>query len=505
MRNRYTVSSVIDALGVSRFTLITFFFLGFAMVFDGYDYMIINVTNTNVATSLLGTDFDRMAMGTLTTWSVLGMVVGGATGGILSDRFGRKTVLVGAIAFYALFTLPQAFAQDYLFFALFRTIAGFGIGSCIPVVTTIFSETMPTNKRGLFITFGMAFMVGGWVLAGVIGGPINNATNQLAPFCEPIAVAQADGSILHTYANWRIVFLIGAIPLAYALLLLVLMKETPHWYANSGRISQALERLNQIERSAGRRPSELDPKLLIIPPKPAKTSPTVLLSRRYILITCGLWSTYFIGQFCIYGMNTWLPTWFRGIGYSPAEATALLTWNNVAAIVSNISVGFVSDLVGRRRNLGFAWLFAIGAIVLCSLFVVPGNFVLCIALMLLFGFALNYAITAIQPIMPESYPTQIRNMGVSWSQAFARLGAAISPVVLGGLASSAFFAQRGAAGEVLVDAAGKPVTDWSMLVLVLVIPLAIAFVCTLVFIRKETKGISMDQLQEEEEGGRAHA
>ena len=33
-----------------------------------------------------------------------------------------------------------------------------------------------------------------------------------------------------------------------------------------------------------------------------------------------------------------------------------------------------------------------------------------IGLMLLFGFALNYAITAVQPLMPESYPTQIRNI-----------------------------------------------------------------------------------------------
>jgi MFS family permease len=105
--------------------------------------------------------------------------------------------------------------------------------------------------------------------------------------------------------------------------------------------------------------------------------------------------------------------------------------------------------------------------------------------MLLFGFALNYAITAVQPLMPESYPTEIRNMGVSWCQAFARFGGAASPIVLGALAKSPMF----------LDAAGK--TNWNALLLVLIVPLAMGFICTLVFVQRETKGKTMDQLQVE--------
>jgi MFS family permease len=470
-----------------------FFILGLAMVFDGYDFMIVNVTNTNVASTLLGVHFDKAVMGALTTYSVLGMVAGGAVGGVISDRFGRKPTLIAAITFYSIFTFPQAFAVNYPMFAAFRVLAGFGVGSCIPIVTTIFSESMPTKNRGVFITFGMAFMVAGWVLAGVIGGPINNANTQLAFFCEPITVAQPDGSLLQTWANWRLVYLIGVVPLIYAVVMFFVLHETPHWYANSGRPEAAVRRLNQIQKASGHTPTVLDPALLVIPPKPEKTSPATLFSKRFIRITLGLWFTYFIGQFCIYGMNTWLITWFRGIGYSPEQATALLTFNNFAAIISNVSVGFVSDRIGRRRNLAFGWLFSIVAIVLCSLFIVPGNYLLCIALMLLFGFALNYAITAIQPIMPESYPTQIRNVGVSWAQAFARFGAVLSPIILGAAAQSSLFVSG-------TGADGLPITNWNSLVLVLILPLALGFICTLVFIRRETRGKSMDELQVEAVG-----
>lgn len=485
----FTISEVIDSIGISKHTWAVFALLGFAMIFDGYDFMIVNSTNLFVAHTFWPDNPNPgTLMGSLATWGLLGMVIGGAVGGILSDKLGRKKTLIMAVMFYGLFTLPQAFANDLVFFAIFRLIAGFGVGSCIPIVTTVFSESMPSKQRGVFVTFGMAFMVVGWVLAGLIANPISNATTPLlGDFTNQVTYVLADGGTATMYANWRICYLIGALPLLYGILLIFVMHETPHWYANAGRKEEACLRLTQIEQATRHTEHVYDPDLLVVPPKPARTSPVVLFSNKYIVATCAIWAAYFIGQFCVYGMNAWLPTWFTGIGYTSSEAVALQTWNNVAAIASNITVGFVADRIGRKRNLAFSWLFCIVAIIMCSLFVIPNNFVLCIALMLLFGFALNYAITAVQPLMPESYPTAIRNTGTSWCQAFARFGGSASSIVLGGIAGMAFF--QTATG----------VTNWSMVVLVLIIPFALGFVCTVLFVR-ETAGKTMDQLAAEEEG-----
>ena len=100
--------------------------------------------------------------------------------------------------------------------------------------------------------------------------------------------------------------------------------------------------------------------------------------------------------------------------------------------------------------------------------------------MLLFGFALNFAITAVQPMMHEAYPTAIRNTGVSWCQAFARFGGSASSIVLGGIAGMALF--QTAAGT----------TNWSMVVLVLIVPFVLGFVCCVLF-AKETVNKTMDQ------------
>ncbi len=482
-KKEFTISEVIDSIGISKHTWLVFALLGLAMIFDGYDFMIVNSTNIFIARTFWPETANPGAlMGSLTTWGLLGMVIGGAIGGILSDKLGRKKTLILAVMFYGFFTLPQAFANDLAFFAAFRLIAGLGVGSCIPIVTTTFSESMPSNRRGVFVTAGMAFMVLGWVLAGLIAIPIcNAATPLLGSFTNEIVYTLADGSTASMYTNWRICYLIGALPVIYGFILIFVMHETPHWYANAGRKEEACRRLSEIEQATRHTSHTYDPALLVVPPKPAKTTPSVLFSNKYIVATCAIWATYFVGQFCVYGMNTWLPSWFTGIGYSAEEAVALQTWNNAAAIASNILVGIVADKVGRKRNLLFSWLFCIVAIVLCSIFVVPNSFVLCIGLMLLFGFALNYAITAIQPLMPESYPTAIRNTGTSWCQAFARFGGSASSIVLGGIASMAFF-QTATGG-----------TNWNSVVLVLIIPFALGFICTALFVR-ETGGKSIDEL-----------
>lgn len=229
-KKEFTVSEVIDSIGISSHTWVVFVLLAFAMIFDGYDFMIINSTNLFVAHTFWPDNPNPGAlMGSLTTWGLLGMVLGGAVGGVISDRIGRKKTLVVAVMFYGLFTLPQAFANDIVFFAVFRLIAGFGVGSCIPVVTTVFSESMPSKQRGVFVTFGMAFMVVGWVLAGLVANP--SATRPRPSFraCATSDLCACRRGTATMYANWRLCYLIGALPVVYGIVLIFCMHETPHW------------------------------------------------------------------------------------------------------------------------------------------------------------------------------------------------------------------------------------------------------------------------------------
>lgn len=486
-KNSYTVSEVLDSFKVNKFTWSMFLLLGLAMVFDGYDYMIVSYTLTPAAISL-GVADNPMLTGSLSSWSVFGLIIGSAVSGVVSDMIGRKKTLVSAIFLYSLLTLPQAFAQDFYFFAAFRMLAGIGLGACIPTVTTCFSESTPTNRRAIFVTFGMAFMVAGWVLAGLVGNAITNAP-QLVPGFE----------------NWRLCFIIGAFPMIYAVLLFFIMHETPHWLANKGKRQQALARLAQIEKMAFDNTAITDglsAQNLTIPPKPKKTGPAALLSRKYIMATCAVASAYFLGQFVIYGVNAWLPTMMTTVTQNPVSGAGLATWQNAAAIIANVTCGFIAEAIGRKRALMIGWVVSFGAVLSVSWGIGQYDtlqYMGTLLIMVLLGYSINYTITCVQPMMAEAYPTEFRNTGVAWTQAFGRIGAAIAPMALGGIL--AIFASQ--AGVALVSGSPELIPVYSQAFLVLCIPCALGAITTLVFVRRETKGKTLDQLQEETEGAGA--
>lgn len=181
--------------------------------------------------------------------------------------------------------------------------------------------------------------------------PISSMPACVPGLCEEITyVADTAGTTATMYANWRVCYLIGAIPVIYGVIIFFAMHETPHWYANNGQLDKACERLTQIEQATRHTSHAYDPNLLIVPPKPEKVGPAILFSSKYIVATAAIWTAYFIGQFCVFGMNTWLPSWFTGIGYSATDAVTLQTLNNVGAILSNISVGFVSAGAQKAKN-----------------------------------------------------------------------------------------------------------------------------------------------------------
>ena len=80
-KKEFTISEVIDSIGISKHTWVVFVLLAFAMIFDGYDFMIVNSTNLFVAHTFWPDNANPGAlMGSLTTWGLLGMVLGGAVG-----------------------------------------------------------------------------------------------------------------------------------------------------------------------------------------------------------------------------------------------------------------------------------------------------------------------------------------------------------------------------------------------------------------------------------------
>jgi MFS family permease len=452
-QTRFSISEVIDSLGINKFTWFIFAFLGFAMIFDGYDYMIVSYTMSKIQAEW---GLSTLMTGSLSSWSIIGIVIGAAISGIVSDKLGRKKTLTASIALYALLTIPIFFVNSFPLFAFFRVASGLGLGACVPVVTTLISETVPTKHRSFFISFAMAWMIAGWVVAGLI--------------------AEAVIPVL----GWRYCYLIGGIPFIYAVILYFVMPESVYWLVNKGHKERAVKTLMQIEKTATGKVTARDPNAIALPARENVSGPAALFTKNYRRITIGIWVCYFTGTFILYGINAWLPKITADLGFAYIAIAS-----NGAAVVANILTGFLAEKIGRKKNLILSFMLAGLAVLLLSISLRSVTAGALLATALFMGFAVNYSITSLQPLMTEAYPTGFRNTGVSWGQAVGRIGAIAAPVIAGMIMN--LYTDKSNMNGV-----------YSSAFLFFIIPAVIGVLGVIFFIKKETKGKTLDQLAEAE-------
>lgn len=267
MERRY-ISDVIDQLGVSKYTYTMYIFIGLALLFDGYDYMIVAYTMPQMAVEW---GLSKVQTGSLTSWSLIGLIIGGLFAGIISDRIGRKKTLSLFVALYSLLTLPIYFVHSFEVFAILRVLSGIGLGACIPIAVTMMTESSPTHKRGFFTSSIMAFYILGWVVAGIV-----------SIYIVPVF-------------GWRVCYLTGGIPALYALFLWFKMNESPYWLLSKGREKEAIEVVKAIEIAGKGEASDWQLGQLITPPSPPKVGVSVIFTKKYRKATICNWTIYFYG------------------------------------------------------------------------------------------------------------------------------------------------------------------------------------------------------------------
>src|SRR5215472_9902049 len=125
--------------------------------------------------------------------------------GPISDRFGRTKSLAGTVLVYAVFTGAAALAPNVWVLALFRFLAGIGVGGEWAMAGTYVAEAWPEDRRKQ----GAGFLQTGYYAGFFLAAALN------------FTVGAAFG--------WRVMFLCGAAPIVLALFTLSRVKEPPRW------------------------------------------------------------------------------------------------------------------------------------------------------------------------------------------------------------------------------------------------------------------------------------
>jgi len=203
----------------------------------GYDTANIGSALNFVPYSLTG-----FALGYLVSGASLGAAVGAILAGPLTDRLGRKSLLVADALIYAVGAILSGVTPNAAVLLFARTLIGLAIGADSAIATAYIAEYAPSNRRG-----SLSMLQQWMITVGIL-------VAYLVALVILLALPGRAGTL-----DWRLILGLGAVPAIIGLVLRTRMPESPRWLMRKGRFDAAqaaFARLNvhasvaDIERTA---------------------------------------------------------------------------------------------------------------------------------------------------------------------------------------------------------------------------------------------------------------
>jgi sugar porter (SP) family MFS transporter len=267
---------------------------------------------------------DPMAQGLVVSSLVLGALAGAATTGYLSDRFGRRRLLLLAGAVYAAGAIGAALAPSATVLIGFRLLLGLAVGVSSVLVPLYLAEMAPTSVRGALTSLNQLM-----IALGIF-------VSYLVTFA------------LSSSGDWRLMLGLAAVPAAFMLIGLWFQDESPRWLIAHGRTEEARAVLARTQD-----PAEAERELAEIERVRERGSRLGILEllrnrglRRGMLLAAML----AVFQQLV-GINTivyYAPTILSAAGFG--DSAALLNSVGLASlsIIATLIAASIVDRVGRR-------------------------------------------------------------------------------------------------------------------------------------------------------------
>nr|WTB09032.1 sugar porter family MFS transporter [Streptomyces antimycoticus] len=152
-----------------------------------------------------------------------GAVSGAVLGGPLADRIGRRKTLMVCAVVLALATLGCAVAPGVGTLVAARVLLGVGVGCASVTCPVYLAEMAPAERRGRMVTVNELMIVTGLFVAF--------STNLIL------------SSVIDDPQVWRYMLGIAAVPAVALFIGMLLLPDSPRWYARTGRLDEARETL----------------------------------------------------------------------------------------------------------------------------------------------------------------------------------------------------------------------------------------------------------------------
>jgi len=370
--------------------VLVFIFCFLGLLIDGADLMLLSYSLSSLKAEFGLTSVEAGSLGSFT---LAGMAIGGIYGGWACDRFGRVKTVVWSIVLFSVGTAVLGLTHSYWQFAITRFISSLGIGALYVACNTLMAEYVPTRYR----TTVLGTLQAGWSVGYIVA-------TLLAGWILPIH-------------GWRWLFYIAIIPVVLALVMQRLVPEPQAWI--NAQAERARQKVDGFKQAAAEQ-HESKYKLIFADPQ-----------ARGMFIAWALTAGFL--QFGYYGVNNWMPTYLEGeLGLNLKSMTSYMVGTYTAMILGKILAGLAADKLGRRTVFAFGALGTAVFLPVIVLFQSPENI---LWMLVVFGFlyGIPYGVNA--TYMTESFEAKFRGSAVGGAYNIGRLGAAIAPAAIGFLAS----------------------------------------------------------------------
>ncbi|MBN3765717.1 MFS transporter [Burkholderia sp. Ac-20365] len=385
------VQTFINEQPFGGFQWLVFFMCFVIVLLDGFDTAAIGF----IAPSLLTEwGLSRPDLAPVLSAALFGLACGALGSGPLSDRLGRRSLLLTSVFLFGIACLASAFSSSIGQLTVLRFITGVGLGAAMPNAVTMMGEFCPDRRRATVINL----MFCGFPLGAAFGG-------FLAAWMIP-------------HFGWRSVLMLGGVtPLVLGVVLLLKMPESVRFMVASSqpveRIRATLARISQQAMNAG------SFVMTETAPQTGSKGLGVVLSRSYIVGSVMLWVTYFMGLVIFYASINWMPILLKDAGLTPKSATmisALFPLGGVGAVLA----GVLMDRFNANRVIAVCY--ALTAVSVYCIGQAAGNVGALVLIVFIAGVLMNTAQSSMPALAAAFYPTEGRGTGVAWMLGVGRFG-----------------------------------------------------------------------------------
>ncbi|WP_026684254.1 MFS transporter [Heyndrickxia coagulans] len=397
--NSVNIHAFIDKQRFNRFHLLLVVTCMFIIICDGYDMFMFG---TILPSLMKEWKINAVVAGNLSSYALIGMMLGALIFGPVADRIGRKKVILLCTAIFTIITFTSGFANGPVSFGWQRFLAGIGLGGVMPNLIALVTEYAPKKLRSTLV----AVMFSGHALGGV--------------------VASLGALFLLPHFSWRAVVWMSIIPLFLIPLFIKFLPESFTYYVRTNKNEELAKTLNRVNPHEKFSPGQT---FHIHAADDPSTSFTKLFVEKRAFSTIMFWIAAFMCLLVMYGLSTWLPKIMQASGFPVGSSLLFLITLNLGAVTGAIFGGKLADRFGSRTVL--ITFFIAGFAALTVLGFKPGMLLLYILLFIAGGTTTGTQIIC-NAYISQYYPSGIRSTGVGWALGIGRVGGIIGPT-LGGL------------------------------------------------------------------------